>query len=288
MAVENFIPEIWHDGILENIKNTLTYAQTGVVNQDYANEVFKQGDTVHINSVGPIAVNTYYKNGGTTIAPEFLDSSQLSFQIDQSDYFAFEIDDIDTAQISPAVRANAMREAAFALSQKVDTFTRDLINNGVPGASAGNVNWLSDVTANSSSTWGALYEAFVDLSVKLDENNAPRDGRWAVISPKTYGVLLKDPRFVSFGTQQNRSAIADRAVGNVAGLNIYVSNRCPLSSTNPIILAGHNWGVTFASALEKVEAYRPQGRFSDAIKGLHIYGGKVIRPEMLAKVAVVL
>lgn len=281
MALENFIPEVWHSGILENIKDNLVYSSSGLVNQDYASEVFSSGDTVHINSIGPVAVGTYSKNQGTTIVPEILDDSQLSFQIDQSDYFAFEIDDIDTAQLNPNVRANAMREAAHSMAREVDTFTRDLINAGVP---SGNV--LSQVTATTSSNWDTLYNAFVDLSVVLDENNAPEDGRWAVVSPRIYGVLLKDPRFVSFGTEANRGVISSRAVGNIAGLNIYKTNRAPEDTGNPIMLAGHNWATTFASALEKVEAYRPQARFSDAIKGLHIYGGKVIRPEMLAKVVV--
>lgn len=284
MALENFIPEVWHSGILENIKDNLVFSSSGLVNQDYANEVFSSGDTVHINSIGPVSVDTYSKNQGTNIVPEILQDSQMSFQIDQSDYFAFEIDDIDTAQLNPNVRANAMREAAFAMAQKVDTFTRDLINAGVPGGSVGSGNWLADVAGADADK---LYEKLVDLSVVLDENNCPEEGRWAVVSPRVYGVLLKDPRFVSFGTDSNRSVISSRAVGEVAGLTIYKTNRSPVDgSGQPIILAGHNWATTFASALEKVEAYRPQSRFSDAIKGLHIYGGKVIRPEMLAKVAV--
>ncbi|MCA1840011.1 MAG: P22 coat protein - protein 5 domain protein [Actinobacteria bacterium] len=281
MALDNFIPEVWHNSVLTNLKNDLVYAGSGLVNSDYSADLVHGGDTVHINSIGAVTVGTYSKNQGTSITPQILSDSQMTFVIDQSDYFAFEIDDIDAAQQNPKVMANAMREAAFALGNVVDTFVRDLLNNGTPAA-----NTLSAVTANGSTTWGAMYEAFVDLSVKLDENNCPREGRWAVVSPAQYGVLLKDARFVSFGTDANRSTIADRAVGNIAGLNIYVSNKAPTSSSNPVILAGHNWATTFANNIEKVEAYRPQGRFSDAVKGLHVYGGKVIRPELLAKVAV--
>src|SRR6478752_989228 len=124
----NFIPEIWDDGILENIKNQLTYASTGVVNTNYQEKVFKQGDTVHINSVGPVSVRTYAKNPTTPITTDLLSSSQLSFQIDQADYFSFGMDDIDAAQVSPAVRNEAMREAGFSMASEVDVFIRDLIN----------------------------------------------------------------------------------------------------------------------------------------------------------------
>jgi N4-gp56 family major capsid protein len=287
MSLNNFIPEIWSAGILANTKNELVYADSGLVNQDYASDLVSFGNTVHINSIGPVTVVPYYKNQGTTIVPEILDDSQLTFVIDQADAFAFEIDDIDKRQVNQELFSKYMGEAGFSLHQEIDTFVRDLINAGVPGASAGNGNWLANVTANTSSTWDALYEAFVDLSVVLDENNAPSEGRWCVVSPRIHGVLLKDARFVSFGTDANRATIASRAVGNVAGLNIYKSNRTPSDgSGNPIMLAGSSRATTFANNLESVEAFRPEARFSDAVKGLHVYGGKVIRPEFLAKVAV--
>lgn len=283
MALENFIPEVWHGGILANIKNELVYGSSGLVNTDYAPDLVSYGNTVHIVSIGKVSVGTYAKNQGTSITPEILKDSEMTFVIDQSDYFAFEVDDIDQRQQNYAAMSAAVFEAGFSLSEKVDTFVRDLLNNGVPSVNALNSGSAIDVTGANAD---ALYEAFVDLSVVLDENNCPTEGRWAVVSPRIYGVLLKDPRFVSFGTEANRSTISDRAVGNIAGLNIYKTNRAPVSGSDPIMIAGHSMATTFANNLEKVEAYRPQDRFSDALKGLHVYGGKVIRPELLAKAVI--
>lgn len=281
MALENFIPEVWHAGILKNLKDDLVWASSGLVNQDYATDLVSYGNTVHINSIGPVSVTSYSKNQGSTITPEILDDSEMTFVIDQSDAFAFEIDDIDTRQQTPKLMAAGLGEAGHAMSKEVDTFVRDLIVNGVaPGNAFG-------TPVNGASNPDKLYEAFVDLSVVLDENNCPDEGRWCVVSPRIYGVLLKDPRFVSFGTDPNRSVIANRAVGNIAGLNIYKTNRIAVDgSSNPVMVAGHNMATTFANNLEKVEAFRPEARFSDAVKGLHVYGGKVIRPELLTKVAV--
>jgi len=223
MSLDAFIPEIWHGKILVNLKNQLVFANPAIINSDYSGDLVSYGDTVHINSVGAVTVGTYTKNK-LDIVPQILTDSSQAFVIDQADYFAFMVDDVDTAQQNPKVMAAAMREAAFALTNKVDSYVRDLIVNGTAGATAGTGNWLANVTATSSTTWNALYEAFVDLSVVLDENNAPDDGRFAIINPGHHG--------------------------------------------------------------ERVEAYRPQGGFEDAVKGLHVYGGKVIRPELLAKVAV--
>lgn len=286
MALDNFIPEIWHSQLLENLKNSLVFGSPIVANRNYTGDISQYGDTVHINSIGAVSVSNYTKNTNHS-APETLSDSQMTLVIDQGKMFNFQIDDIDQAQQNPQLMNAAMGEAAFALANTADGFISGLVDAGVPGASAGNGNWLADVTANSSSTWSALYEAFVDLGVKLDENNCPTEGRYAVVRPALLGILLKDDRFVSFGTDPNRSTISTRAVGSINQFTVLVSNTVPNDSGGkPQILAGHNWATTYAEQIAKLEAYRPELRFADAMKGLHVYGGKVVRPELLAKVAV--
>jgi N4-gp56 family major capsid protein len=277
MALDNFIPEIWCARLLENLKNELVFGNPLVANRNYTGEISAYGDTVHINSIGAVTVSNYTKNTNHS-APETLSDSQMTLVIDQAKMFNFQIDDIDQAQQNPQLMAAAMGEAAFALANVADGFISNLINVGT-----GNV--LTDVTYDS--TFQTLYLAFVDLSVKLDEHNCPQAGRWAVVKPAVYGALLKDPRFVSFGTDGNRSVIANRAVGTIAGFTVMVSNTVPDGDgSNPQILAGHNSAVTFAEQISELKAYQPELRFADALKGLHVYGGKVVRPELLAKVEV--
>lgn len=283
MALDNFIPEVWSSQLLVNLKNELVFGNPLVANRNYTGDISSYGDTVHINSIGAVSVSDYSKNTDHG-APETLSDSQMTLVIDQAKMFNFQIDDIDQAQQNPQLMSAAMGEAAFALANTADSFISGLIN-------AGTANVLSDVTANTytagASAWDRLYEAFVDLSVKLDEKNCPMTGRWAVVKPAIYGVLLKDPRFVSFGTGENRSTISNRAVGTVAGFTILVSNTVPDGDgSNPQILSGHNSAVTFAEQISSLKAYQPEKRFADALKGLHVYGGKVVRPELLAKVEV--
>jgi hypothetical protein len=282
MALDNFIPEIWSTQLLTNLHNDLVFGR--VFNSDYQGEIASAGDTVRIHSVGPVSVSDYTKNSDHG-APEALDDSEVVLNITQSKMFNFQVDDVDRVQQSPKMMAAAMQEAAFALANTADSFLATTLDAGVP---AGNV--LPDVVANAptgSGAYGNLYEAFVDLGVVLDENNTPVAGRFAVVSPRVYGVLLKDPRFVSFGTADNRGVISNRSVGVVNQFEILVSNKVPVGDgSNPQVLAGHTWACTYAQQISQVKAYEPEKRFADAVKGLHLYGAKVIRPALLAKVEV--
>ena len=281
MALDNFIPELWSAELLVNLKNQLVFGNPLVINRNYEGEVSRFGDTVRINSIGAVSVSSYTKNSNHS-APETLSDSQMVLTIDQAKMFNFQIDDVDRAQQNPKLMSAAMFEAAFALANEADTHIANLLDAGVP---SGNV--LTDVAYDN--TFEDYYEALVDLGVKLDENNAPASGRWAIMKPSVVGVLRKDDRFVSFGTEANRAVAAGGTgvLGTVAGFNILVSNKVPTGDGgNPQILAGHNMAATFADQIESIEAYRPELRFADAMKGLHVYGSKVVRPELLAKVEV--
>ncbi len=279
MALDNFIPEIWSAQLLVNLKNALVFGNPLVANRNYEGEISRFGDTVRINSIGAVSVSDYVKNTNHA-APEVLSDSQMVMVIDQAKMFNFQIDDVDAAQQNPKLMSAAMREAAYALGLAADTFLANMINAAATVVPAGG----ADVSTNAT-----LYDRFVDLSVALDQVNAPADGRWAVVKPYVLGGLRKDARFASFGTEANRAIVAgdSRLVGTVAGFNILVSNLVPDEDGDTgQILAGHNMAVTYADQIESIEAYRPELRFADAMKGLHVYGGKAIRPELLVKTGV--
>jgi N4-gp56 family major capsid protein len=276
MALDNFIPEIWSTQLLTNLHNDLVFGR--VVNTDYQGEIANAGDTVRIHSVGPVSVSNYTKNTNHS-DPEALDDSEVVLNITESKMFNFQVDDVDQVQQSPKMMSAAMREAAFALANVADTFLASTISDGTPSA-----NTLTAIDA--AGDVGNVYLGFVDLGVKLDENNAPVEGRWAVVSPATYGALLKDARFVSFGTSENRGTISNRSVGVINQFEILVSNKIPTSNSNTQILAGHTWATTYAQQISQVKAYEPELRFADAVKGLHLYGAKVVRPYLLAKAEV--
>lgn len=277
MALDNFIPEIWSALLLENLKDALVFGSPSVANRNYDGEISRYGDTVRINSIGSVSIDDYTKNANH-VGPETLQDSQMVLVIDQAKMFNFQIDDIDQAQQNPKLMGAAMREAAWALAATADGFLGNLVDQGVPVA-----NITTPVAF--ASDYSNVYEDLVNLSVVLDENNTPTEGRYAVVKPSVVGAMRKDARFASFGTEANRAVAAGgtRVIGEMAGFSILVSNRVPDNSGDAQIIAGHNWATTFADQIESLEGYRPELRFADAMKGLHVYGGKVVRPGLLAK-----
>lgn len=281
MALDNFTPEIWSAQILVNLHDMLVYGSPSVVNRDYQGEISRYGDTVRINSVGGVRVSDYVKNTDFSEPRQVLSSAQQALIIDQAKMFNFEIDDIDEAQNNPTVLAATTREASFALGATQDGFLSELMADALPVGSTPSGNFLGEREMTLTGPSDGPYVAMVDMARVLDENNAPTVGRWVVVSPLIYAELLKDARFTSFGTEANRATIGNRAVGTVAGFTVLVSNRVPDEGGNPVVLGGSTMATTLADQLSSVEGYRPEDRFTDALKGLHLYGAKVVRPELL-------
>jgi hypothetical protein len=125
-------------------------------------------------------------------------------------------------------------------------------------------------------------QIFVPLRVRLDELNVPRQGRYIVIPPWVEGAVSRDPRFVEADKSANASTLRTGEIGRAAGFNIFLSNNCPepVEGTN-VLQAGTNRGITFADQINKTEAYRPEDSFADAIKGLALYGAKMMRPDVM-------
>ena len=277
MTIDNLNPTLWAGRLLANLNDMHLYKKG--FNTDYEGEIRAKGDAVKINSIGRVTVSTYTKNS-TISAPETLDDAQQILRITESDYFNFEIDDVDKAQQTPKIMEAAMFEAAWALADATDTFLAGELEAGVQTA-----NILTAATSvGTGPTDDDAYEILVDLGVRLDENNVPDVARYVFVPPWYHGVLLKDNRFVSFGTDKNRANLRGAPIGEAAGFTVYRSNKVPVSGSAYTIIAGYTGAATFAAQIDKVEPFRPQDTFSDAVKGLHLYGAKVTRPYALASV----
>lgn len=275
MALENFIPEIWSDRILEASETALVYGQDGVINTDYEGEIQAYGDTVRITSIGDPTIVDYAK-GGTLPDPEELTDAQLSLIINQSKAFNFKVDDIDRAQQNPKVMSEAMQRAGYAVSKVADTYLASLYTEVASG------NLIGTDGSPITPTAATAYEYLVDMSVKMDEADVPEEGRWAIVPAWFHGLLLKDDRFVKYGTAPQDERLRNGAVGQAAGIRILKSNNVPnTAATKYKILGGHRMAWSWAQQIRKVEAYRPEKSFSDAVKGLHLYGAKVLRPDKL-------
>jgi N4-gp56 family major capsid protein len=278
MALNTFIPAIWSRALLENLRNNLVYGQPDVINNDYEGEIAGAGSSVKIHNIGAVTVSDYTKNTDLS-APETLNDGETILNIDRARSFNMQIDDIDAAQQVPKVMEGAMREAAYALANDLDAYIASLhAQAGIAGASIGFGSSASPIVPTSTTA----YEYLADAYTALDEANAPSQNRWIVVPPWFHGLLRKDQRFVSFGTQENRGTLLNGIIGEAAGFTVLVSNNVAnTSGTKYKILWGHSSAWTMAMQIQKVEAYRPPLRFADAVKGLNVYGVKVVRPGIL-------
>lgn len=273
MAINNFIPQLWSARLLEHLDKAHVYAN--LVNRDYEGEITNFGDTVKINQIGDITVKDYTR-GSDIDDPEELTGTQQLLTIDQSKYFNFGIDDVDNAQTNPKLMNEAMTRSAYAMNDVTDTFLANLM-----AVNAGNK--VGDDSTPVVPTKETAYDLLVDLGTALTESNVPIAGRWVVVPAWYHGLLLKDDRFVKGGTDYNKAILEGGNVGVAGGFQVWLSNNVPNTSGEKYkIIAGVNAGTSYAEQLLEVEGYRPEKSFKDAIKGLHVYGGKVLQPKCLA------
>ena len=275
MSIQNFIPTIWSARLLNHLDKSHVYLN--LLNRDYEGEIKNFGDTVKINQVGDVSIKDYIK--GTDIdAPEDITGEQQELKIDQAKYFNFAVDDVDNAQTNPKLMDKAMQRAAYAMNDVVDAFAANLLAINVHADNAIGTNDAPIVPTKADA-----YDYLVDLNTKLTEANVAKMGRWVVIPAFYHGLLLKDDRFVGNGTDYNQAILEGGEVGKAAGFTVYVSNNVPhTEGTKYKVIAGTTEAGSYAEQILNTEAYRPEKRFSDAVKGLHTYGAKVLQSKCIS------
>lgn len=263
---QNFIPTLWSARLLANLDKNLVYGDC--VNRDYEGEIKGLGDTVKINRIGDITVGDYAGDVGT---PEELSSTQTTLVIDKAKYFNFKVEDIEAVQANVNLVDQAMGRASFAIGDVIDQYVASFTTSA--GIKVGNTT-----TPKALTTPAAAYDQLVDLKVELNKKNVSKMGRFVVVPPEFVGLLEKDDRFTKYS---GKDVLSNGVVGNVAGFEIRESNNVPVTSGKYSILAGTELAISFAGQIAKVEAYRPEASFADAVKGLYVYGAKVIEPNAI-------
>lgn len=262
MSVQNFIPTIWSARLLENLRKTYVFAN--LVNRDWEGEIRQAGDTVKITTPSAISVSTY----AGSVSWETIQSVQQSLLIDQQKYWAFKVGDVDKAQANVNLIDTYMREAANTLADTVDQ------NIAALYASAGHTVAL-DISANYTGVRAAL----VSAGQKLAESNVPSAGRWLVVSPTVMsGIRLASDYTPAsdMGDEFKRTG----AIGFLEGFSIYESNNVAVATQHKCMF-GTNAAITYAEQLISTEAIRLENSFDDGMRGLLVFGRKVVRPTAL-------
>lgn len=275
MAITESLVTIWASQLQSSLKKALVFAGPQAVNRNYQGDIQAAGDSVRIISISRPTVGTYTKNS-TSISPETLTDAERTLLIDQSKYFSFEIDDIDMAQTrnGGALMSEAALESAYALADTADQYVATLYT----GADSANQISTTSITTSALAVTG-----LINLAVKLDTANVPRQGRYVIIPPWYHGLLLGSDLFVRVDASGTSEALRNGLVGRAFGFDVFVSNNVVNTTGDDYrISAGYTGAITYAEQINKVERFRPESSFSDAIKGLHLYGAKLARPTGIA------
>lgn len=269
MATTSFAPQIWSAKILDALDKSLVYNK--LFNNDYEGEITEAGSTVHIGSIGKVSVKAYTK-GAAIAAPDAVNIEDQTLTLDKAEYFNVAVDDVDAAQSKINLIDGATTQAGNAFADSTDQYLA-----GVLAAKAGVK--LNAVATPTVITKENAYDMLIDLKVKLDKANLPKAGRVCVVPAEFEGYMLRDPRFVAV-SDAGEQRLTEGTVYRAAGFEIQTSNNAPSPAAGVFtVIAGSNLCGTFANQVLKTEAYRPDNAFSDAVKGLHVYGATVTRPS---------
>ena len=266
MSITHFVPTIWSETLHQELQKN--FVAVNHCNRDFEGEIKKKGSVVNICGLGEIILKTYTKNSDIT-SPETLSDNATQLVIDQAKFFNFQIDDINRAQCSPKLMEAAMQRAAEVIANDADRHIFSLYK------SAGKT------ITNAKDGEETLFDTILAAREYLYENNVG-DGTelFLEVSPKVAARILKEKIAIPSTSEET---IASGYLGSIFGCKIYVCNNVNVNTSgdNPV----HNCylrtkrAITFADQISEVEAYRPEKRFADAVKGLHLYGAKVVYPK---------
>ena len=269
MAINNFIPTVWSETLYRELDKE--YVGVRHCNRDFEGDIRAKGDTVKICGIGDVSVFDYTKNSDMS-APETLSDSVRTLAIDRAKAFNFQIDDIDRAQQSPKIMGEAMRKAAAALADSADSYIYSL---------------YSDVSEENTIkktgfTYSDVLDTLIDARKRLLANNVSGGTETVLeVSPDVAALILKSKILES---DSNAEALECGYIGSFIGFKIYVSNNVAAADGEDgkkyfKCYARTKRAICFAEQLSEINAYRPEKRFADAVKGLHLYGAKIVYPK---------
>jgi hypothetical protein len=289
-----YTPEIFSQNML--IKFYLTTVFGEISNTDYEGEIKQKGDKVIIRTVPDVTIRDYVK--GQDLVYESPVAAEVELEIDKAKYYATRIDKIDQLQNDINLMDKWSDDAGKRLAISIDT---DILSNFYTGASASNTgNTAGAVSAaynlGSTGTPIALHtgatstndvnviDALMFAEAALSEQNVPEDSERWIVLPTWACMLLQTSelrRADGLGSPSNQDVLRNGKLGRIGQFTIYRSNNLPKSGSNTIIPFGHKSGLTFASQLTDTETLPHPTSFGKLMRGLQVFGYKVIKPESL-------
>lgn len=280
--ISNFIPELWEANLLLQARKNLVYGQPGIINRNYQGSIGQKGDTLHIVGIGAVTISDYTK-GTDMAAPQQLSDADTELKITEQKSFSIALEDLDKAQAAGNFEGAARDEAGYALADTRDSF----IASFYADASASNLNGSdgSPVVPDALQDGGSnnIFNVIEDCATLLSDSKVPRVGRFMIVPPWVSAMLTKDLKLAGAAAAQvGAPGVLNGFVTRIAGFDILESLNVPnTAGAKYKVLFGTNQAITFADQIVKVEAIRDPDQFRDIVRGLDVYGAKVVRPDFL-------
>jgi hypothetical protein len=287
-SASGFIPQIWSGKMIEKLYANTVFGE--IANTNYEGEIKAKGDTVQIRTTPDIAISDYEIGGGLNY--EKPTSAKVELQINRAKYFAFEVNDVDAYQADIKLMDDWSNDAGQKMKIAIDTDILAAVYADVAAANAGATAGVDSGSYNLGATGAPIsidktnaVDYLVDCGSVLWEQNVPETDRWIVI-PTWYANLLKksdlkDASMMGDGT----SVLRNGRLGMIDNFTVYVSNNMgkTVDGTNTVtnILFGHKKALTFASQMTEMETLKNPNDFGDLVRGLNVFGFKVIDPNAM-------
>lgn len=298
-ASDGFIPQIWSGKLVEKF-----YASTvlsAISNTDYEGEIKNQGDSVRIRTKPTLTINDYRADG--LLSLERPQGSFLDLNIDKGKYFNTILDDVMEVQSDLNALSIWSDDAAEQMKITIDTDVlggilggADAANRGASaGKISGNINLgittdpLDLVPDNATTGQVDVLDMILRLGQCLDEQNIPETGRWIVLPTWAATLIKRSELRQAYLSGDSVSILRNGRLGMVDRFTLYTSNLLPtgtaggLATGEAAVYAGHAHGLTFASQVSKVETLRSEQTFGTILRGLQVYGYKVIDGVAIAQ-----
>ena len=285
----NFVPTIWSARFLSRLDDMLVWGSRA--NRNYEGEIQAGGDTVKIPTPTTTVTVRDYTIDTDIAAAETTAGTTQDLSIDQQKYFHFYVDDIDRAQARPNIMDDAMGRAARGMALAVDGHLQSRFQTD-GYAAARRIAQVAGDPQGASDAWGkAFIRAMIKAKVTMSNADIPMDGRWAVVFPEVIAglenyFLVENPSGVWLPATQEQS-LRNGFAGRLLGFDLHVTRRVTAGAnistkaTKRCTLGQGNEAVTFANQITENEAYRPERRFGEAVKGLMVYGSKTALADRL-------
>lgn len=278
MAVNNFIPTIWSEKLWRELDRK--YIGAAHCCRDYEGDIKEKGNKVKILGTETVSINNYAKNTNMS-SPQAISDNCRELVINQAKYFNFQIDDVDHAQAVPGLMDNVIHAAAEKLALVADEYIFSLYDDA------------GYVLETDNRDTEALFKTFLNARTILYRSNVNNsDDLVLEVTPEVARYLLEGKMALQ---TDNTETLDNGCIGKLFGVKVYVTNSVfqDYNTSDPEGPIGYHKclmrskrAIAYASQISEIEAYRPELRFADAVKGLHLYGAKVIYPEEMITIDV--